>query len=237
MWSKIPTDLNSVKLLTKHLHLWRINLDISTTELTTLETHLSTDEVSRAERYHFPQHRQRFIAGRGILRQILGTYLEVEGAAVELTYLPRGKPILGGKFAHSSIKFNLSHSQSMAVCVVAYDYPVGVDIEYIRPMSDMEAVAKRFFLTPEYEQVRSLRDNEQQQAFFRYWTCKEAYLKATGEGLGQLETVGISLTPTTRATLLTGNHWHLWEVVPGENYRGAVVVGGVVADIHYYRFN
>ncbi|MBD2385097.1 4'-phosphopantetheinyl transferase HetI [Cylindrospermum sp. FACHB-282] len=221
-WLPAPTDLT---LSPKDVHIWKIDLDQPEAQLQSLAATLSSDEIARAERFYFQEHRQRFIAGRGSLRAILGRYLGIEPAKVQFDYQPRGKPMLGEIFADSGLFFNLSHSEGLGLCGVSCGQ-IGVDIEYIRPVSDLESLAKRFFLPREYDVVRSLTAKEQPEVFFRYWTCKEAYLKATGDGLAQLEEIEVSLTPTEPAKLLISQDWSLKELVPDSNYRAAVVVAG-----------
>ncbi|HYW19237.1 MAG TPA: 4'-phosphopantetheinyl transferase HetI [Nodularia sp. (in: cyanobacteria)] len=233
LWLPIPTNLT---LLPNDVHIWRIHLDIPEAQQQNLLATLSGDELSRANRFHFPQHRQRFITGRGILRSILGSYLDIEPQQVIFDYQERGKPMLADTLADSGLWFNLSHSQGLALCAVNYHGEIGIDLEYIRPMSDVEALAKRFFLAREYEVVRSLSPQEQQEIFFRYWTCKEAYLKATGEGLAQLEQIEILLSPTEPAQLQTSGHWSLFELTPAENYLAAVVVAGFGCDLKCWQY-
>ncbi|MEH1931854.1 MAG: 4'-phosphopantetheinyl transferase HetI [Nostoc sp.] len=221
LWLPTPTDLT---LLPDEIHVWRIDLDQPEPQQQNFAATLSSDETARAERFYFPKHRQHFIAGRGILRTILGRYLGIKPSQVEFNYQHRGKPVLADKFADTGLAFNLSHSQGLGLCAVNCTRQIGVDLEYIRPMSDLEALAKRFFLPREYEMLRSLSPNQQQEIFFRYWTCKEAYLKATGDGLSQLEQIEVSLTPTEPAKLQITEDWSLFELVPANNYVAAVAV-------------
>ncbi|MEH1774719.1 4'-phosphopantetheinyl transferase HetI [Nostoc sp.] len=233
IWQPAPTDLT---LLPDEIHVWRIDLDQPESQLQNLAATLSSDETARAERFYFQEHRQRFIAGRGILRTILGNYLGIQPLHVEFNYQHRGKPVLADKFADSRLAFNLSHSQGLGLCAVNCTRPIGVDLEYIRPMSDLEALAKRFFLPREYEMLRSLSPNQQQEIFFRYWTCKEAYLKATGDGLSQLEQVEVSLTPTEAAKLQITEDWSLFELVPANNYVAAVAVENFGWDLKCWQY-
>jgi 4'-phosphopantetheinyl transferase len=83
--------------------------------------------------------------------------------------------------------------------------------------------------------VRSLPPQEQQKVFFRYWTCKEAYLKATGVGLTQLEQVEVFLSPKEPARL---NHqqWSLIELVPASNYVAAAAVAGTNINLQCWEY-
>ncbi|MDZ8053971.1 MAG: 4'-phosphopantetheinyl transferase HetI [Aulosira sp. ZfuVER01] len=233
LWLPAPTNLT---LLPNDVHIWRISLDQPEPTLENLAATLSEDESARAQRFYFQEHRQRFIAGRGSLRAILGRYLGIAPQEVQFDYETRGKPFLAHEFADSGLAFNLSHSQDLALCAVSKNRQIGIDLEYIRPMSDLESLAQRFFLPREYDLVRSLPPEQRPGVFFRYWTCKEAYLKATGEGIAQLEKIEISLTPTEPAKLQTFKDWSLLELVPAENYVSAVAVGGFGWDLKCWQY-
>ncbi|MEH2297408.1 4'-phosphopantetheinyl transferase HetI [Nostoc sp.] len=233
LWLPAPKDFT---LLPDEIHVWRIDLDQPELQLQNLAATLSNDEIARAERFYFQEHRQRFIAGRGILRTILGRYLGIQPSQVQFNYQHRGKPVLADKFADTGLAFNLSHSQVLGLCAVNCTRQIGVDLEYIRSMSDLEALAKRFFLPREYEMLRSLSPNQQQEVFFRYWTCKEAYLKATGDGLSQLEQIEVSLTPTEPAKLQITEDWSLFELVPTNNYVAAVAVENFGWDLKCWQY-
>ncbi|WP_375497001.1 4'-phosphopantetheinyl transferase HetI [uncultured Nostoc sp.] len=233
IWLPAPTDLT---LLQNEIHVWRIELDQPEVQLQNLAATLSSDEIARAERFYFQEHQQRFIAGRGILRTILGRYLDMQPLQVQFNYQQRGKPVLANTFADSGLAFNLSHSQGLGLCAVNCTREIGVDLEHIRPMSDLEALAKRFFLPREYEMLRSLSANQQQEVFFRYWTCKEAYLKATGDGLAQLEQIEVLLTPTEPAKLRITEDWSLFELVPANNYVAAVAVATLGWDLKCWQY-
>ena len=232
-WLTAPKKLD---LLLNDVHIWRINLNSDELQLQFYRETLSSDEIARAERFYFPEHRQRFMAGRGTLRAILGQYLDIAPKQVEFEYQPRGKPLLAAKFADKGLLFNLSHSQDLALLGISYQHQIGVDLEYIRTMSDLEGLAKRFFSAREYEYLRLLSPAQQQQIFFRYWTCKEAYLKATGDGLVQLEEIEIDLTPNQPSKLLVSGDWSLRELTPADNFAAAVVVAGSNIHLHCWEY-
>ena len=232
-WLPAPKELD---LLLNDVHIWRINLNSDELQLQSFRETLSSDEIARAERFYFPEHRQRFMAGRGTLRTILGQYLDIAPKQVEFEYQPRGKPLLAAKFADQGLLFNLSHSQDLALLGVSCQHQIGVDLEYIRTMSDLEGLAKRFFSAREYEYLRLLSPAQQQQIFFRYWTCKEAYLKATGDGLVQLEEIEIDLTPNQPSKLLVSGDWSLRELTPADNFAAAVVVAGSNINLHCWEY-
>jgi 4'-phosphopantetheinyl transferase len=228
LWLPAPENL---ALSPEDVHIWRAELDQSEECLAQLAATLSADEKTRAERFHFDVHRQHFIVARGILRNILGRYLGKEAGELEFCYRDRGKPTLAN--SNSSVCFNLSHSEGLALYAIACGREIGIDLEFIRPLSDTEQLAKRFFSPREYAVIESLPPEQKQQAFFHLWTCKEAYLKATGEGIAGLRQVEVSLTPETPPQLLSlpGNqplypNWSLKQLTSASNYASAIVVAG-----------
>lgn len=92
---------------------------------------------------------------------------------------PDGKP----RLAHGSLHFNLAHSDSLALLAVRQDAPVGVDVEPVRPLPEAMLIACRWFSAPEIRWIAASDDRD--RAFLRCWVCREAFLKATGEGLGR----------------------------------------------------
>jgi 4'-phosphopantetheinyl transferase len=220
--------------MTEEVHLWRVNLDLPPDKIEELAQILSADEKARAERFYFQQHRHRFIVARGTLRTILGHYLAIEPHRIEFEYSPRGKPKLAQSFGGKRIEFNLSHSQDLALYGFTRDRAIGVDLEYMRPMTDAQKIAQRFFSAQESAVIDALPESEKLMAFFRGWTAKEAYLKATGDGLaGSLDRVEVSLAPDEPMRLLAidGNvqaaaGWRLHSLVPAANYLATIAIEG-----------
>jgi 4'-phosphopantetheinyl transferase len=161
-----------MKLGDSEVHIWQVNLDEVQLNL------LSPDEQTRADRFKFEQHRERFIAGRSFLRSLLARYLATDPIGLEFEYSSYGKPSLRS----TRIQFNLAHSQHLALYAVTYDRLVGIDVEAIRPVENLDSLVQRFFLPSEY---KAIQNNE--ALFFQYWTCKEAFLKAIGAGECKIE--------------------------------------------------
>ncbi|MDY6898666.1 MAG: 4'-phosphopantetheinyl transferase superfamily protein [Cyanobacteriota bacterium] len=238
MWLKAPTNL---ELLSNEVHIWRENLDNVKPLLENFILVLSEDELVRARRFHFEQHRQRFIAGRGILRSILSRYLNIEPSEINFGYEPRGKPFLEHKLNENNLCFNLSHSQNYALYVMSLNNYIGVDLECINSTTDVVSLAQRFFSPSEFAVIESAPPEQQQQLFFRYWTCKEAYLKATGSGLKDLQKVEISLTSEQPAKLNIPNisnsgEWSLLEIQPFSNCAATVACTGRDLQFKYWDY-
>ena len=207
------------------VHIWRAALDCPAATLAHYHSLLSADEHTRADRFKFAEHRQHFIVARGILRTLLGRYLTIAPKQLQFVYGSRGKPAL----AHDTVQFNLAHSQSWALYAIRRDRPIGIDLEHLRPVSDLTALAQRYFAAREYAALVALPVAQQPAAFLRYWTCKEAYLKATGSGLAQLKGLEIALFPHQPACLVSLpdgaalSQWQLQELAPGDGLIGAIV--------------
>ncbi len=155
---------------------------------------LNAEEKQRANRFVKSQDKIRFIAGRGILRSLLGQSLNLAPAAIEFDYLPQGKPILGKSHCNQTLAFNVSHSHHLALYVIAQsDHSVGIDVELMRSLPQALSLARRFFQEQEVAYLVSLPPTRQEAMFFRLWTAKEAYLKATGEGLSGLPNIELAL--------------------------------------------
>ncbi len=218
--------------------IWSIALDRASEEIEALSVALSLDERSRATRFRFEQHRSRFIVARASLRAILGGYLRCEPQEVAFCYNDYGKPGLltqSSPFvSHRALQFNLAHSQDLALCAVAFGRCVGIDVEYLQSLPDALAIATRYFTERECRALREQSPEDQAHAFLRIWTCKEAYFKATGEGIAQnLEHVEVAL-PSAESAALCAVHgseekardWWAYSFTPHGRYVAALVVAG-----------
>ena len=229
-WSLPPADL---VLSSNDVHVWCASLEQPTPLVQQLAQTLSEDERIRGDRFYFERDRTRFIVGRGLLRTILGRYANIEPKQLQFCYGSRGKPALTNTVTGGMLHFNLSHSQGLALYAVTRDRQIGIDIEHMHQTSDVEQLAKRFFSNREYTVIRSLPSSQKQEAFFNGWTRKEAYLKATGEGLAQLEQIEVSLAPGEPARLLSiakdpqaSARWSLKTLTPAVDYVAALAVEG-----------
>jgi 4'-phosphopantetheinyl transferase len=218
------------QLDTAEVHLWIFELSAGPAALEYFRHRLSADEVSRADSFCFAHLRDSFVIAHGVLRCLLGAYLERKPEQISFCYNKQGKPRLAD--ADSRLRFNLSHSGALAACAVALDCEVGVDIEQIHRMPDMFDIARRFFGADECADLESVADEEQEPAFFNCWTRKEAYIKAIGGGLSiPLDSFRVSLLPGHAARLLWNGEndaarWNIEAFDPGAGYRGAVAYNG-----------
>lgn len=148
---------------------------------------LSDAERERAAAFHRESDRRRWVAARGALRQVLGRQLGLDPAAIVFEAGPRDKPEVAGR----PLRFSLAHSGGLALIAVTERADVGADLEQLDPAGARPPSAERYFSEAERAQLAALSGRDRLDLFFALWTEKEAYRKATGEGiaagLGELD--------------------------------------------------
>jgi 4'-phosphopantetheinyl transferase len=231
IWQTVP---RSFALHAHEVHVLRTGLDADPAALGRWRETLSAEELARAERFHAPIDRDRYTAGRGILRALLARYLGTPAGDLRFCQNAHGKPALTPGSGPADLRFNLSHSHGLALFAFTLGREVGVDVEYVRPSLAEKRLAERFFSPLEVDALRALPPSAQPEAFFHCWTRKEAYIKARGAGLSiKLASFTVSLAPDTfRHLPITGHdgpeagRWWLRPLAPGEGYVGAVAAEG-----------
>jgi 4'-phosphopantetheinyl transferase len=234
-----PSDPNPAR---EDLHIWAVELDACAEAIDCGRDVLSDEERERADRFRFEKHRNRFTIGRACLRQILSRYLGEPAASLSFEHGPNGKPRLAGGF--NGLQFNLAHSETLALVAVTQIGEVGVDVEEVRVLPDFDELVSRFFSARETAAFEQLSEEEKPAAFFNLWTRKEAFLKATGEGIGHgLNRVEVSFLAGEAARfaqlpedLAVGKNWILRELAPADGFVGAVTVGGEIKRLECWRF-
>jgi 4'-phosphopantetheinyl transferase len=232
-WSAAPDASPPVD---GEFRVWRIGLDRPAESVARLARLLDADERERAARFRFERDRMRFQVGRAALRTILGDILGVPPPEVRFAYGAHGKPELAPPWAASGLRFNVSHSDALALCAVSVHRRVGVDLERLRTLPDLEAIAARVFSPREQNALGRIPLPERQAAFFTAWTRKEAYVKALGEGFAhRLARFTVSLAPGTPARLehvdddpAEAGRWTLQALAPDPAYVAALAADGPV---------
>jgi 4'-phosphopantetheinyl transferase len=184
-------------------------------------------------------HRDRFIVARGILRSILGRYLSVPPERLSFTYGESGKPAL----AQRELTFNLSHSDDHAMYAFALDRAVGIDIEVARSLQDAERISRAICSPRELDVLTNADHSERDTMLLTYWTCKEAFVKARGDGLAfRLPDLEIDITtpPGPRLVTVAGHpkeaaRWRLERLLPDAGVPRAesrALIGALVVEGH-----
>ncbi len=227
-----PPRASAPPLAPNEIHVWATTLTPTPDVLERFAKTLSADETERAYKFKFEKHQNRFKAGRGALRQIFAPYLRANPVDLRFDYSTNGKPVLTGDLASTGLHFNLAHSEDVALVAVTHIGNVGVDVERVRPVDNVDHLVARFFSARENEVFQKVPDAEKPAAFFNLWTRKEALLKATGEGITRaLSLVEVSFLPGESARLLAiagdtakAAEWSLRDFSPAKGFAGAVAI-------------
>ena len=237
-----PPPPTAFDLPSGEVHLWSARLVPPKEFLRRCEALLSPDERDRAARFRAGSLRDRYIAGRGTLRILLGRYFQADPAEISLIYQPHGKPELGPPWNGRGVEFNLSHSGEVALFAFTRGRPIGVDVEAIRPMPNAAALLERFFSADEIAQWRQAPRERQELVFFQGWTRKEAWLKAVGSGLSfPLDQFCVTMDGPARVLSIRGDEaeaaaWRLASCEPCPGYVGAVAVQQQIDILRRWRF-
>jgi 4'-phosphopantetheinyl transferase len=223
------------------VHVWSAELDAPQWPVARFEPTLSTGELQRAGRYRFAVDRRRFVVRRALLRLLLSRETGADPPALEFCQGPAGKPELAPSSCAAGLHFNLSHTRGLALFAVARGPRVGVDVEALRPLADLEAIARTFLSAWEQAALRALPADVRNQAFFVAWTRKEALLKATGEGLTlSPERIEVTVAPHEPALLRAieedldaAARWTLRTLPVGRTHAGTVAVEGRVRRLFF----
>jgi 4'-phosphopantetheinyl transferase len=237
-WSKGPSSLD---LSSDRVDVWRVQLDGPSSTVSSSSV-LSSDELNRAQRYHFEKDRLRFVRCRSALRFLLSRYLALPPVELRFEYQPGGKPELPAQQNPLQLRFNVSHSAQLALIAVSAGHRLGIDIEKERADIDVSALAERFFSTRERDGLRALPDRLRVAAFFACWTRKESFLKATGDGLS-CPLADFSVTPhpeldpaleEIRGDTQARKQWFLADLSVVDGYRAAMAVEGSFFRVETY---
>ncbi len=212
------------------VHVCYARLDPPAAFIAQMEQTLAADEWARLRRFHFADDARRYAVRRGILRHLLGRYLDIPPAEIVFAYGPQHKPALSEPQAKTNLRFNLSDSGEMAVYAFAVGQEIGVDIEAQRDFPDARQLAESFFSPVEAEWLRQQPPEEESTAFLRCWTCKEAVVKALGDGLmSPLQAFTVAHWQTPPRLLWPSappSDWSIHLLNPPAGYCAALAVSG-----------
>ncbi len=226
-----PINLRAIAPVGDDIGLWWCTLDGISDEIEALTPWLSAAESARAARFGTEKLRRRWIAGRASLRFVLANLLGVAPAAVPIRRGLRGRPELTD--AAIALDFNVSHTNGVALIGTSLGDPhrvrIGVDVERCDRGVGVDRLARKFLTVREQAAIAQLPDDERRLRFLRYWTCKEAMSKATGDGLiAPFKRLDVDLEPRPR--LIDGPlpyaaaSWHLHAAEVPEGFLATVAV-------------
>jgi 4'-phosphopantetheinyl transferase len=218
MWEPLPGENEVLAFV--------LPLDVPDRRFEPLAESLSIREQQRRRSFKDPRHGRRWATGRGLLREILGAAIGVAPARVVIGYGEHGKPRVD---SNQGLEFNLSHSGELGLLVLGRR-PVGADIERHKRRRWAD-VARRFYAPGEQDRLFAPPDRDQEARFFGIWTCKEAFLKCTGEGLSRsLRSYEIELSKGSARLVwardLDASEYSVFPIDPAPGYSAAAVARG-----------
>lgn len=229
---------------TSDVHLWLMSLNQPPREVEALQLLLSEEELIRTNRFRFETDRRTHIVSRGLLKRLLGVYLNIDPPLVRIAYNAFGKPSLTRGIRNRQLHFNLAHSGEFVLFGFTQHQELGVDLELLRASDGyMRSIANRFFAADERAMLNSVRKPELSRAFFRIWTRKEAYVKAIGQGVSYpFETFDVTFRSGQGFNYLSFEEangesrvWSLYDLRPAPNILGALVLQGVEWHVSAWR--
>lgn len=219
------------------IQLWRLPL-AEGPEDDRLLAWLEPAERQRAQGYVNQQVRRRFLLCRAALRCLLAERLRTEPAEFTLLADSYGKPYLAE--SPPGLSFNVSHTHDLALIGLSNAPLLGVDVEAWRPMRALPDLARRCFAGQEFARWQALPENQQIPAFFQLWTCKEAFAKAVGRGIGLgLEHIVFDaggILAEVPADCGAAGDWWVQGLDAGEGFSAAVALAGGGAQLAWREF-
>jgi 4'-phosphopantetheinyl transferase len=201
---------------------------------------LPADEQAKAVSFRFLRDQNDYVSVRGALRDILSRYEHRSRADLEFCYGSHGKPGLDPQSNTQGLHFNVSHSDRLALCAVTRAGEVGIDVERIKPSAEQEMIAERFFSPPEIQALRAFPPVLRLDAFFGYWTRKEAYAKALGEGLW-LDWTSFDVSCIHRQEVQNptsvGPGWSIYPFAPAPGYIAAFAYQGTCPVLKFWKWS
>jgi len=225
------------------IHIWHARLDQVNPTAEELASILSPDERDRANSFRFERDRNRYAISRGILRRLLGKYLNISAGSLQFSYGPYGKPYVAEKSLPHPIYFSVSHSCGLVLFGFSRDQEIGIDVEQIRMDFDFENIAKTLLPLDEFTKLLSLERTARSTEFFRLWTRIEACAKAQGIGISLLD--GTRTSPqggddsAWRTTSIPSgelSNWKIEEFTPEPNYVASVASAFSVTALKYWKY-
>jgi 4'-phosphopantetheinyl transferase len=205
--------------------LWLVQLDeVSTFDKEGYISLLSSEELSRYERFHFKSDRDRYLTTRALIRTTLSKYFPIRPEKWEFTKSKWGRPAIAPSVLDTSLSFNISHTSNFVVLAVVADGTIGVDVEAVTDHVSPLDVAGTFFSRHEYVELKAMPAQHRLRRFYEFWTLKEAYLKALGAGLSlPLNSLVADLSSPGHIRIIdpvdavNQENWEFWQFQPDES--------------------
>jgi 4'-phosphopantetheinyl transferase len=206
------------------VHIWKVVID-DPIVLKDCKAVLTEAELKRADFFKFEDGKNQYIVSQGIQRILLASYLNLPTSEVKIGRHSKGKPY---SLNDSSLHFNTSNSDGLCVFGFSRDGEVGIDLEKLREVDELEDLIARNFTIAEIDFIKK-KPEEELTRFFRFWTIKEGYLKAIGEGMRltpdnlEFRIDRNKVTLISKRGIFEYDDWTLTEFTPCEGFTGTIV--------------
>jgi 4'-phosphopantetheinyl transferase len=220
------------------IHIWYSPIHPWRNLVEDLRKLLSREEILRSENLVFSERQEDYIICRGLLRKILSQYLNQAPHQIPIEVNTKGKPYL----SHHHYNFNLSHSKNLFLCGITQDSRIGVDLQHIYQISNLDSLVQKYLSPPEQQILKEAPENQTRELFFMIWTAKEAYLKGIGDGFHRLAR-SITVCKKDNGLLalrikdgMISNHsdeWSIQEIRISPGYKASLAVEGDIVHIKY----
>lgn len=223
------------------IHLWCASIKGHQKDIDRYQKLLSPPERKRVENLRFKESRRTYTVCRGILREVLSSYVGKPPQELEIRKEDTGKPYL----PHSRIQFNLSHSEEHMLCAVTHGNPIGVDCQVVYEISNMDALVRDFYSSQERQLYDQCKKDNLSDFFFKTWVRKEAFMKATGLGF-HLPSKHFSIITTKgdephlrfhRSNPISIKEWSIQDISVQPRYKAALAVQGKIQDVELFHYS
>jgi 4'-phosphopantetheinyl transferase len=234
-------NLKQLIISENEIHIWQIDIETQLQYLHTYWSYLSNIEQSRASKFRFEIHKNKYIVRTAVLRILLSNYMRCQPKEIEFKIGEFGKP----KLNNSNLGFNLSHSKNKAIIAISKHLQLGVDIEYIDEKIEAKQIANHYFSVEDRKQLYALNDEKLADGFFNIWTKKEAFIKAIGTGLTYpLDSFDVNLDILEKNALTRlensfaeAKEWNLFSIETFNDFKSALAYNGKTKEIQYFNYN
>lgn len=214
------------------VHVWKLLASCREARDDVFARWLSDAELRQARRFRHDRDRWMFLFSHAWLRSLLASYLKCDSKMIAFRRGPNGKPYVLDPPYGDYLKFNMSHSGKIVLLAFTRDVNVGIDVEETRFLDEFDGLVDLVLTENEQRVLHALPSEHQLHAFFRYWVCKEAFVKATGDGLSRpLRSFEIELLEGYPVRLGLPdvepggeNTWHMKTLHVDEGYTAAMVI-------------
>jgi len=226
-----------------NIHVWMVHPAVDHSALSSCLQVLSPSEKAKAARFRFEEDRGRFIVGRAVLRKLSSQYMGCKTNEVRFGYNQFGKPYYENS---TLLKFNLSHSNKLAVIGFSSNLEIGIDIEKVNSDYDFSDIVQTVFSRNELLMLNKLDPADRIARFYELWTRKEAFIKGAGYGLSfpislmkisvlsdLVETVGSDASAGSKIM----QSWSISSFATSPSYRAAVALNGKIKGVTVSTWN